>query len=203
MRFCRRCETPGAGRRPLGVPAFVALALLIVVGAARGGDNAVVPPPGAEGSGAYRLLEPGAAAPDFALKDMAGEDFHFAVENATHAYVLVFWSVFCEPCRFQMAVVQHLYAKYLNAGLRVAAVALDGAAMRPVVARYVRQEGYAFPVLVDEPDVQGAFPAGDPYGVAGLPSTFIVSRGGRIAFSRAGPVKYDELEKAVQAALKP
>jgi peroxiredoxin len=149
------------------------------------------------------MLEPGAMAPGFLVRDTAGETFQFEVENAKYPYLLVFWSMFCEPCRLQLAVVQNLYEKHRDAGLRVAAVGLDGEPLKTVVAGFARQEGYTFRIVLDELDTRESYKVADPYGVSGMPSTFLVERGGRIAFSRVGLVKGEELEKALQSVLKP
>jgi peroxiredoxin len=153
--------------------------------------------------GAIRMLEPGAVAPDFLVRDTAGEAFHFEKERERYPYLIVFWSMFCEPCRLQLTAIQRLYGKYRDDGLRVAAVAMDGEPLKSVVAGFVRQEGYTFQVLLDELDGREMYKVADPYGVAGMPSTFLVGRDGRVAFGRAGLVKEEELAKAVQSVLKP
>ena len=159
--------------------------------------------PGTRESEPARTLEPGAAAPDFLVRDVAGETFRFGVEREAYPYLLVFWSMFCEPCRLQLAVVQGLYGRFRDVGLRVAAVSLDGEPLRKVVAGFVKQEGYTFPVLFDGLDDREAYKVADPYGVSGMPSTFLVERGGRIAARWVGLAKGEELEKAVQAVLRP
>ncbi|MGE5247256.1 MAG: peroxiredoxin family protein [Verrucomicrobiota bacterium] len=182
---------------------LLALALLAdaVPGIAEEGVPA--PAPGAKESETARPLEPGALAPDFTVRDAAGQAFHFDAERGKSPCLLVFWSIFCEPCRLQMAVVQNLYMKFRDAGLRVVAVSLDGEPLGKVVAGFAKQEGYAFPVLLDGPDDRGTFKVADPYGVSGMPSTFLVGRDGRIAARWVGFAKGEELEKAVQSSLRP
>jgi peroxiredoxin len=207
-----RCDFSGTrsgGRRARRLPpkGILALAVLFAILAAAAGafgeEKPAAPLPETRGPEAIRLLEPGAMAPDFRVKDIAGETFHFEVENAKYPYLLVFWSMFCEPCRLQLAIVQNLYEKYGDAGLRVAAVGLDGEPMKNVVAGFARQEGYTFQVLIDELDAREQFKIADPYGVSGMPSTFLIGRGGRIALGRVGLVKGEELEKSLQSVLKP
>jgi peroxiredoxin len=181
----------------------VLIPLLAAAAGAFAEENTATPLRGAGEAEAIRMLAPGAMAPGFLVRDIAGETFQFEVVNANSPYLLVFWSMFCDPCRLQLAVVQNLYEKYRDAGLRVAAVGLDGEPLKNVVAGFARQEGYTFQVLLDELDAGGAYKVADPYGVYGMPSTFLVERGGRIAFSRVGPVRREELEKALQSVLKP
>ena len=116
---------------------------------------------------------------------------------------MVFFSIFCEPCRRELAVAQRLHDQYRDAGWRVVAVSLDGVPLRDAVAGFARQEGYAFRVLVDELDARDMFRAADLFGVTEMPSTFVIEKGGRIAFGRKGPVAEEELEKFMQPARKP
>jgi peroxiredoxin len=166
-------------------------------------DKALTPPPGG-GAAAETPKMPlvGSLAPEFSLKDTDGFPYHFAEQRGRKAVLLVFWSMFCEPCRLELALVQKVHARHWNDGLEVVAVSVDGEALRSSIQGFVRQEGYAFRVLIDEPDAREAFKAADPYGVAGTPALFLVDRGGKIALAKAGRTKEDELEKAVQAVLK-
>ena len=162
-------------------------------------------PPAAAGNppaGSGRMVEPGTAAPDFTLRDTAGDPFRFAEENAKRPVLLVFWSVFCEPCRFEMPLIQKIHDRYREPGLAVVAVALDGEPLRSTVAGFVRQEGYTFRVAIDEPDDREAFRVADSYGVAWMPAIILVEKGGRVGFARSGRVQEEELEKALQPLLK-
>ena len=196
----------GASRRrlPGGV---VALAVMVALLAdAAGGfaeGNPPAPVPGPRGPEPVRTLEPGDTAPDFLLEDIAGGTFHFDAERQNSACLLVFWSMFCGPCRLQLTAVQNLYAKFRDAGLRVAAVSLDGDPLRKVVGGFARQDGYTFRVLLDELDDRETYKAADPYGVSGMPSTFLVERDGRVVARWVGLARGEELEKAVQSVLRP
>jgi len=168
-----------------------------------GEERAPFPPvsgvPAVEG---IRMPEPGSAAPDFSLRDTAGGVFHFAEENAKQAVLLVFWSVFCDPCRLELPVLQKLHDRYRDGRLAVVAVDLDGEPLKNAVEGFVRQEGYTFRVLIDELDAREAFKAADPYGVAFTPTFFLVEKGGKVALGRTGRFREDDLEKAVQSLLK-
>jgi len=148
------------------------------------------------------MPEAGSAAPDFTLRDTGGGTFRFAEENGKRAVLLVFWSVFCDPCRLEMQLLQRLQDRYKDGGLAVVAVALDGPPLKNVVAGFVRQEGYTFRVLIDELDARETFRAADLYGVAWIPALFLVEKGGRVAYVRTGRGKEDDLEKDVQSLLK-
>ena len=148
-----------------------------------------------------KMLEPGAMAPDFQIKDTAGTVYDFREEKGKRATLLVFWSIFCEPCRFEMPAIQKLHDKYKDS-LQVVSIALDGDPLRNSITGFVKQEGYTFRVLVDELDEKEMFKVADPYGVAGTPTIFIVDRAGKIALAKVGRFKEEELEKAIQSVMK-
>jgi thiol-disulfide isomerase/thioredoxin len=147
-------------------------------------------------------LEAGAAAPDFTIKDTGGVPFHFAAEAAGKPTLLVFWSIFCEPCRIEMPIIQKLYEKHKDAGLSVLAVALDGEPLKNSIVGFVKQEGYTFRVLIDELDEKEMFKVADPYGVGGTPTIYLVDRAGKVALAKVGRFKEEDLEKAIQSVLK-
>lgn len=146
-------------------------------------------------------LEAGAAAPDFTIKDTEGKAFNFGEEKGKAPSILVFWSIFCEPCRIEMPIVQRLHEKYRDA-LTVLAVALDGEPLKNSIVGFVKQEGYTFRVLIDELDEKEMFKVADPYGVGGTPTIYLVDRAGKVALAKVGRFKEEDLEKAIQSVLK-
>ena len=148
-----------------------------------------------------KALEAGAAAPDFTIRNTEGTAFHLAEEMGKRPTILVFWSIFCEPCRVEMPIVQKLHEKYRDA-LSVLAVALDGEPLKNSIVGFVKQEGYTFTVLIDELDEKEMFKVADPYGVAGTPTIYLVDKGGKVALAKVGRFKEEDLEKAIQSVLK-
>jgi peroxiredoxin len=207
MTFSPRCDPGGPGRRGRETAGrIVPVALLVLLTAAAGvfaQEKGAVPLPGGSGTAARGMLEPGAEAPGFTAKDISEEVFTFDVEKTKSPHLLVFFSIFCDPCRRELAIVQRLREKYRDASWRVVAVALDGGPLKHAVAGFARQEGYGFRVLMDELDARDAFRIADAYGVSEIPSTFVVEKGGRILFGRRGLAREEELEKALQSLPKP
>lgn len=158
-----------------------------------------LPMHGGEGT---RLAEPGSIAPDFTLVDLEGRPFRFGEEAARKPVLLVFWSMFCEPCRAEMAILQKIHDKYGGRDLAVVAVAVDGEPLRNTLGGFARQEGYTFTVLVDGLDARGMWKVADAYGVAGMPTLFLVEKGGTVTFGKAGRIREDEIEKAISSKLK-
>jgi peroxiredoxin len=206
--FFRKCEPPRSRRRrPFLLPAALCavLALAAPAGSAFSGDMGVAPPrlPARDGADGQRTVGPGAEAPGFSLKDIAGDGFDFEAEKARSPFVLVFFSMFCEPCRRELAIVQKIFERHRDAGWGVAAVSLDGEPLSSGLAGFVRQEGYGFRVLVDRLDGRDMFRTAVLYGVTGMPETFVIEKGGRVVFARKGLVMEEEIEKFMRPAGKP
>ncbi len=149
-----------------------------------------------------KMLEVGATAPDFSIKDTDGNLFSLASEKGKKTILIVFWSIFCEPCRAEMPAIQKLYEKYKDKGLDVISVALDGEPLKSSIVGFVKQEGYTFRVLIDELDAQEMFKVADPYGVGGTPTMYLLDKGGKVVLAKAGLLKEEELDKTVRNLLK-
>ncbi len=178
--------------------------LLAAVGApARSAEKAMTPvPAGIPMIEGIKMIDVGAPAPDFSIKDTAGAPFSLADVKGKKSVLLVFWSIFCEPCRVEMPVIQKLHDKYREKGLDVVSIALDGEPLKSSIVGFVKQEGYTFRVLIDELDAQEMFKVADPYGVGGTPTIFLVDTGGKVVLAKAGRIKEEDLEKAIQSLFK-
>lgn len=149
-----------------------------------------------------KMLTVGAPAPDFSIKDTEGKPFSLAAVKGHKSTLIIFWSIFCEPCRTEMPAIQKMHDKYKDAGLEVVSIALDGEPLKTSIVGFAKQEGYSFRVLIDELDSQEMFKVADPYGVGGTPTTYLLDRGGKVVLVKAGIVKEEELEKAIRTLLK-
>ncbi len=149
-----------------------------------------------------KMLDLGSPAPDFTLKDTKGEAYHLADIKGKKPVVIVFWSIFCEPCRVEMPVIQKLADKNKAAGLEVISVVLDGEPLKSSIEGFIKQENYTVRTLIDELDAKEMFKVADPYGVGGTPTIYILDRAGNVSLARSGRIKEEELEKAIQSVLK-
>ena len=86
--------------------------------------------------------------------------------------LLNFWATWCPPCRKEMADLQKMYAELAGKGFVVLAVSDE---KRDVVAKFLADKHYTFPVLLDEGrKVNAAFD------VEGIPKSFLFGRDGKI-----------------------
>ena len=148
------------------------------------------------------VLGAGASAPAFRLADVLGANYSYGEEGRKKPLLLAFFSIFCDPCRADLLVLQKIQEKYGGSDVDVAAVSLDGEVLKATVAGFAKQEGYTFRVLLDRGDEKQMFKVADSYRVTEMPTVYLVDRGGRIAFAGTGRVGEDMLEKVVQAVLK-
>jgi len=165
------------------------------------GEKPTSTPVGGAGEGT-RFAEPGMVAPDFTVLDVEGNRFRLSEEVSRKPVLLLFWSIFCDPCRAEMATLQKAQDRYAGRDLTVVAVAVDGEPLRSAIGGFARQEGYTFKVLVDELDAMGMWKVADPYGVAVTPTLLLLEKGGTVSLRKGGKIREDELEKAVSSLPK-
>ena len=192
---------PLTGARLPVVAAILAL-LAISAGAVAAEGEKPSPSTGIQGGEGTRFAEPGMIAPDFAILDVEGRPFRLSEEISRKPVLLLFWSVFCDPCRAEMANLQKAQDRYAGRDLTVVAVAVDGLPLRNIIGGFARQEGYTFKVLVDELDAMGMWKVSDAYGVAVTPTLLLLGKGGTVLLRKGGKVREDEFEKAVSSLLK-
>ena len=178
-----------------------------VLGGVLGAMLVTAPPAGAQEQGftpipvikGVKSLEVGLPAPDFTVKDLDGKTFAFGDERTQRAHLLVFWSIFCEPCREEMPVIQRISDEYKAAGtLGVLAVNMDGAPFIDGIKGFLKQYKYTVRVILDELDAKGEqFAIADPFQVAGTPVIYLVDSAGKVAGSHLGRISEADLRAMI------
>jgi thiol-disulfide isomerase/thioredoxin len=189
------------GRKVRAVLLFAAGVLLLVGGQALAQEKETSPA-GKETGVAEQvpLLAVGDAAPAFRLAEVSGGSYFYSRKGSGNPLLLAFFSVFCDPCRDELAILQRIQERY-GGRVDVLAICLDGKILKSTVAGVAKQEGYSFRVLLDEVTDRKVFRVADGYRVTEMPTLYIVNRSGRIAFAGTGRVAEDILDKAVRDAL--
>ena len=186
------------------VPVFAAILTLLTASVGAVAAEAEKPPPSprVQGGEGARIAEPGMIAPDFSVLDVEKHPFRLSEEVSRKPVLLLFWSVFCDPCRAELTNLQKAQDRYAGRDLTVVTVAVDGEPLRDIIGGFARQEGYTFTVLIDELDAMGTWKVADAYGVAVTPTLLLLGKGGTVVLRKGGKVREDELEKAVSSLLK-
>jgi thiol-disulfide isomerase/thioredoxin len=108
--------------------------------------------------------------------------------------VLNFWATWCPPCVAEMPEFQSLYRKY---GDRVAFLMVTNDKPEAVEA-FIKKNHYQFPVLylAENPP--------KPLSFSALPTTFIISKEGRVVTKKTGAANWDSkaTEKILDELLK-
>jgi thiol-disulfide isomerase/thioredoxin len=146
------------------------------------------------------LLTAGAKAPAFSVKDIEGKTFDFSQEMGKKAFMMVFWSIYCEPCREEMPLIEKIHNQYKGKDLEVLSINLDGDPFLDAVRGFVKQGRYTMRVLMDELQNEN-FKIADPYNVAGTPVIYLVNKKGEIAFNVLGRVEEKDLIEKIAKAL--
>ena len=111
--------------------------------------------------------------PDFSLVDAEGSLQRLSTVRG-RVVLVNFWATWCPPCLAEMPSLEALYQTYRDRGLKVLAVSSDTQGAQ-IVLPFVTQNHLSFPVLLD--------PSGEVtrlYGVASLPTTYVLDREGRL-----------------------
>ena len=125
---------------------------------------------------------------DFNLLDINGNKIVLSGLKGKIVF-LNFWATWCSPCREEMPSMQKLYARFKDKDFAMVAVSLNEPAS--AVKNFFKDYNLTFTALLDS---DGELMS--PYGIRGIPNTFIIDRDGTIIGKAFGPRKWDD-QKAI------
>ena len=108
-----------------------------------------------------------------------------------HPALVSFFASWCGPCAREAPDMQRAYAALAG---RAGLVAVDWSDDRSSALAFVRRYRWTFPVLEDSKGL-----VGNDYGIAGLPTTFVLDASGHIVKRLTGPQTAAALLAAVHA----
>ena len=144
------------------------------------------------------------AEPDVTFKDLQGKDMTLA--SLKGKVVLVnFWATWCDPCRVEIPWMIEFQRKYEGSGFTVLGVAMDddGAkVVQPFVQKITfdvngQQMLMNYPIAIGNDDIADKFS-----GLIGYPTSFLITRDGKIAKKYLGLVTEEDLDKEIQELLR-
>jgi peroxiredoxin len=143
----------------------------------------------------------GAPAPAFSLGRLTGDGDLSLRSLRGKTVVLNFFASWCDPCKREAPVLEHLWQQDRAQGLVVLGV--DANDLRGDAQRFVHVHGLTYPVVFDHDGLVAA----NRYAVANLPVTYVLNPRGRIVGGQIlGPVNEHAHSQAlfryVHAALK-
>jgi thiol-disulfide isomerase/thioredoxin len=115
-----------------------------------------------------------------------------------HVVVLNFWGSWCTPCRAEAPVLAALSQHFAPSGVRFLGV--DIRDTPPTAEAFQRDFRISYPSL-DDPGDQIALGFSSTVPPAGIPTTLVISRTGRIAARVIGGVSYQGLRSLITTTL--
>ncbi|PKN32972.1 MAG: hypothetical protein CVU61_15860 [Deltaproteobacteria bacterium HGW-Deltaproteobacteria-19] len=137
----------------------------------------------------------GDAPPSRILEDLEGNPFDVPVDFRGRVVLIHFWAAWCPFCRPEMKTLEAFYQKYGKQTLIPCSINLGES--REAALSYIRNLNLTYPILRDPKSTLVR-----PYGVSGVPTTFVLDRGGIIRFRIVGEIDRDALEGLVRTLLE-
>jgi len=134
--------------------------------------------------------------PDFTVYDLEG-NAHRLSDYRGKPVILNFWASWCGPCKAEMPDFEEAYQTY-GEDIHFLMVNLtDGRAETPeVVAAFIAEQGYTFPVFCDS-DMD----ASAVYGINAIPVSYFIDAEGFLVAGQQGMLSSDALQRGIDLLL--
>lgn len=135
-------------------------------------------------------------APNFTLIDQYGK-IHDLKSYKGKTVFLNFWATWCPPCREEMPNIESIYIEYGENKnevviLGVAAPSLGNEGSTEDIIKFLKDNGYSFPVLFDN-----GGKVMNSYNISALPTTFIIDKDGNIKGYVPGAMDKETMKKII------
>lgn len=120
----------------------------------------------------------------FTVKDLQGNKLAFDQYKGKVVF-LNLWATWCGPCKAEMPGIHNLYTKMKGEPVEFVMLSIDKDKALQKVESYVKSNHYTFPVFM---------PSGylaQQLQVPSIPTTFVISREGKIVMKEVGTRNYD------------
>jgi cytochrome c biogenesis protein CcmG/thiol:disulfide interchange protein DsbE len=135
----------------------------------------------------------GRKAPPFALSLFDGGTISLD-ELRGQVVVVNFWASWCAECRDEAGLLEEVWQEYREQGVVFLGVVYVDT--EPEARAYIERYGLTYP---NGPDL-GSKISRD-YRITGVPETFFIAQGGRLAYVKIGPLERSELVGQIEKLL--
>ena len=145
----------------------------------------------------------GKPAPEVTFKDLDGKNATLA-QYKGKVVLVNFWATWCDPCYIEIPWLIEMQQKYEAKGFTVLGISMDEegkAAVDPFLAKERfnvngQKLPMNYPIVIGNDDVADKFG-----GLLGYPTSFLISRDGKIVKKVQGLISYEEFTKAIESQL--
>jgi peroxiredoxin len=130
-------------------------------------------------------IHPGFPAPNVAFPGLDGRTVDLKDYRGKVVFLNI-WATWCPTCREEMPSMEKLYRELKGEAFEILAVSVDTSGAK-TVAPFMKAHKLSFPVLLDP---EGAI--AKPYGVTGVPESFIINKEGIIEKIVIGPIDWTD-----------
>jgi cytochrome c-type biogenesis protein len=145
----------------------------------------------------------GKSAPEVTFKDLDGKDARLT-QYKGKVVLVNFWATWCEPCYVEIPWLIEMQQKYEAKGFTVLGISMDDEGKSAVIPFLAKERFNVngqklpmnYPIVIGSDDVADKFG-----GLLGYPTSFLISRDGKIVKKVQGLISYEELTKAIESQL--
>src|SRR5215471_1685839 len=145
----------------------------------------------------------GNPAPEVTFKDLDGKDVPLS-QYKGKVVLVNFWATWCEPCQVEIPWLIEMQQKYASKGFTILGVDVDDEDNK-IVSSYLAKERFNVngqKLAMNYPVLRGNDAVADKFGgLLGYPTSFLISRDGKIVKKTQGLISYEEITSAIESQL--
>ena len=143
--------------------------------------------------GFQRIPTGRAPAPSWTMTDLEGRVVNSG-DFAGKIVVLNFWATWCPPCRRELPDLEEFHKTHREQGVVVLGASIDAGGTNAVLG-FLKGRSITYRQLMATPEIQSTF------GIASIPSTWVIGRDGRVEARYLGALTTEELSRTVSPLL--
>jgi peroxiredoxin len=121
----------------------------------------------------------GQIAPDFTLRDAAGNEYSLSDALKSGPVVVAFFKISCPVCQFTFPFLERLYKTYRGPKLHFWGISQDDALD---TRDFAEEFGITFPLALDDED----YTVSNLYGLTNVPTFLMIAQSGEVLVSSVG-----------------